>query len=693
MAGNTEFRKTRFASFAAASLAAACIFTASAGTDDARAAPGSPSEHANSWVKKQIGRAPRIIDSVLNAPSDLIVGRQVSEEMGSILQRINARLSAETGTIIKPGRRHGRCGMAAVNKASTIASDAARSRILRGGGAVGIDSLSAAINIPGGILKYAAGETAKKAEAWTYEQIRKSAPEDYTNARTIGPCNVQIRVVWIKKTSEYRFLIAGDCRCNRVKCFLGERAEVKLAKWTVTGAGTITPQVYAGPKNKTMVRFRVGPVRKLAVTANCCGQTYTTGPGSSWAQVPGKPTPAVSTPPTPVTKTPKTPKPPAHGVPAPGYLPVKTPAVPSGKVCSKDLEKLIEEAANARSAANYNMVEARKHQARLDAALSDGKPGVTQWDVDAAAAEYRTRRDAARKAERTFRKILDLEHKPCGSGDSHSMLDRGPANDATGLARGDDEYGDTPRTDPGQAVSLSFAHPAHCRTGRACPMTVRLTNRGTAALTRTLVLQGAFDGMRWASVRRDADNAVCRGAGAGVVCSLAVNTLQPGETVSVRIPGGPRRGSRSHGQACWSLASMATATPHLVQFALTQAGYRPGPVDGVVGPATRRALAAARNDAGLLPGQGSLRDLLAQLMPNLPARADGLSACGTIKVRRPVYRAPASATTHAPEERNPAGAQFLNLLMTGAAIALEADRHHRHHRRHRRHREHRMMAE
>ncbi len=693
MAGHRENRKTRFASFAAAGLALACVFAISAGSDGARAAPRTPSEHANTWVKKQIGRTPRIIDSVLNAPSDLIVGRQVSEEMGKILQRINARLSAETGTIIKPGRRHGRCGMAAVNKASTIASDAARSRILRGGGAVGIDSLSAAINVPGGLLKYAAGETAKKAEAWAYDQIRKSDPEDYTNARTIGPCNVQIRVVWIKKTSEYRFLIAGDCRCNRVKCFLGERAEVKLAKWTVTGGGSITPEVYAGLKNKTMVRFRVGSVRKLAVSANCCGQTYTTGPASSWTQVPGKPTPAVSTPPTPVTKTPKTPKTPAHGVPAPGYLPVKVPAIPTGKLCSRDLEKLIEAAANARANAIYNRIEARKHKARLETALSDGKPGVTQADVDAAATEYGTRRDAERKAERTFRKILELDHKPCGSGDSHSMLDGGPANDATGVARGDDENEDTPRTDPGQAVSLSFAHPAHCRTGRACPMTVRLTNRGTAALTRTLVLQGAFDGMRWTSVRHDANDAVCRGAGAGVVCSLAVNTLQPGETVSVRIPGGPRRGSRSRGQACWSLASMATATPHLVQFALTQAGYRPGPVDGVVGPATRRALAAARNDAGLLPGQGSLRDLLTQLMPNLPARADGLNACGTIKVRRPAHRAPAPETAHVPEERNPAGAQFLNLLMTGAAIALEADRHRRHHRRHRGHRGHGMMAE
>ena len=706
----------------------------------------SADDAADDWVKRQIGRTPRVIDSILGAPNDLLVGRQVSAEMGRIVNRIDARLSSEVGTLIKPKRRHGLCGSAALLKASTIASGAKNSRLFRGAGSAGLDIGSAAVSAPKAFLKYLRGEAYKKAEAWAYTQIRQQDPEDYSTSQTIGKCTVQMRVVWIKASDEYRFFIAGDCQCDRVRCFLGSKRRIALSKWYVYGSGSIVPKLRQARDGKKTVTFNISGVKKIDVVANCCGEgSYTSGPGDSWTGVPPKPgnrtaLPGTATstatpggqPPSGSGKTPSpgsgtTPQPETGkqppsgsapggttpgGTPATGGEPAKDqsgtaspvrkypliaiPDIPPGPLCQEDLDKLIEAASSASFEAQTNFRAAHRAWVTLQVELEAKKAGVTKAMVDAAEEERNRQRKHYTKAGRALQDALKIKAKPCDDKKQQSSVPSSEGtSDGTELASADPDAEES--EDDAQLLTMSLRFPRRCRLGRRCPMSLTLTNESDQPFRNKLLLSGGIEGAGWKRLDRASGDTQCAGAGAGILCAARASEIAAGGSVTFKVPG--VLGSRARGPeatVCWQVIAgdaakggiTAADQPHLFQFALREAGFEPGPVDGRIGRRTREAIARARAAADLPAGQETDGALYQWLLPDLPGSAAGLRACGTLALVRPTQRAqPVQRSESRRRRRNEDQQRVLRRLMRGLAIGLDHAARHGGQRRERRRRE------
>jgi hypothetical protein len=113
--------------------------------------------------------------------------------------------------------------------------------------------------------------------------------------------------------------------------------------------------------------------------------------------------------------------------------------------------------------------------------------------------------------------------------------------------------------------------------------------------------------------------------------------------------GGPGSQGASEPPAAPAAAEMPLAQTELVgraQRLLTELGYQPGPVDGLPGPRTNRAVSAFQGDSGL-PVDGKVsRDLLAQLEA-AQAPSPGPKATGEVAAKEPKPAAaePAPAST------------------------------------------------
>ncbi len=741
-AGFFSRTRQRAAKFLTATLFITVSFLAATHPEEADSRPVKVSEVADKWVERQIGRGPRTIDSVLGAPNDLIAGRQVSETMAGILNKISARLNGQVGTILKPKKSHKFCRAAALRAAATIAKDATRSRQFRGIASVAVDALTGAASAPRGLFKYVRGEAYKKWEQWALKEIRKGGAEDYTSSRKVGPCTVHIRVVWIKKTDEYRYFIAGDCNCNEVRCFYGDKKKVELGRWWVAGNGTVTPKFVQAADGKKEVQFEIGAARKLDVVAKCCGRdrSYTSGPGDSWTGVPprrgytsGLPGHSTSTTTRPGThgsgrngnrgsgrngesgssssgttntsgggtrtgrdgtrtasggngsrtnaggtKGPKT----IAGIPVPGYYQVSVPPVPAGPLCKKDRDALIRKAQAARQKAISNQQVSNSFYFQLLGALGEGKKGVTQAMVDAAETSRNNHRDAARKAERAYEAALKIKVKDCSDKDKQASLpglEGGPADQqaaSTGIP--------VTTTPAAQSLAMSLRFPTHCRSGKRCQMIAVVRNTGTTAYNGTLMVTGEVGGARLGHVNSDRGRTACAGRGRGVVCAASAEGLAPGASVSFTVPASLHTGHRGTANVCFQVASaaMAAVNPHLIQFALRNAGFNPGPVDGQIGPATRRAVAAARDAAGLAPGSDADDALMTSLLPGLPGEAQGLRACGRIAVKGAPRRIARPAPVYEDDYEDDGSAMRNEMLMQMFAIGLDAAMRHRRHRHH-----------
>ncbi len=737
--------RQRAARILSATLFITVSFLAATHPEEADSRPVKVSEVADQWVERQIGRGPRKIDSVLNAPNDLIAGRQVSHTMDKILKRISARLNGQVGTVMRPRKSHKFCRAAALKTAAAIASDAKKSRLLRGAASTGVDTLTGARGAAKDLFKYVRGELYKKWEQWSLTQIRKGGAEDYTLSRSVGPCTVHIRVVWIKKTDEYRYFIAGDCNCKEVRCFYGDGKKVKLGRWWIAGGGKVTPKFFQALDGKKKVRFDVGPAKKLDVVARCCGRnrSYTSGPGDSWTGVPprrgqasGMPGHSTSTTTRPgprgsgrngnrgdgrsgnsgssSTGTTKTPGAGSRtgrdgsrtatggnvsrtstggtkgsntiaGVPVPGYYQVSVPAVPAGPLCKKDRDALVRKARAARQKAISNQQVSNSFYFQMLSALSEGKPGVTQGTVDAAETSRDKHRKAAIKADRAYEAALKIKVKKCGGKDKQASLpgwDADPAGQRTASTAM--PVATTPAV---QSLAMSLRFPSHCRSGKRCQMIAVVRNTGTTSYDGTLMLAGQVGGARLGRVDSERGRTACAGRGRGVVCAAAAEGLAPGASVSFTVPAALHTGYGGTANVCFQVASAATAAgnPHLVQFALRNAGFNPGPVDGRIGPATRRAIAAARDAAGLEPGSDADFSLMASLLPGLPGEARGLRACGRIAVKGAPRRIARPAPVYEDEYEDDGSAMRNEMLMQMFAIGLDAAMRHRRHRHHRNH--------
>lgn len=348
---------------------------------------------ADSWVKDEIGREPYTIDNWLTAPKDLIVGRQVSDTMGGILGRIKDRMNEEEGSFGKPNRRRGPCGAAAVRQASGIAADSGYSQIFR---AIAGNTVEVFGAIPGLIAKTARflGEKAlEEVEKAVRDHFRTQSPEEYTLSKSQEGCSLEMRVIWKKDEEKYKFMILGDCGCNRVRCWNFEDREIPLGRFSVMGEGSVVPRVTQKADGTKEIQFVVGRITSLQVRADCCGEGQTGAQLDAdpyWVNLMPDGTSAAPTTPRPTTgggssrpvtgtsgssggtavTPPATPQPqpinpndPAGiGVRPPEMTePVNVPNVPEGPLCEAEKNALIDAAfaeehkanRNAQLAANY----------------------------------------------------------------------------------------------------------------------------------------------------------------------------------------------------------------------------------------------------------------------------------------------------------------------------------------------------
>lgn len=241
---------------------------------------------ADRWVKDEIGRDPLVADSLLDSVKDFFVGRQVSPVMGGILGRVNEALAQAEGTYGKPNKNRGLCGSAAVRQASGIAADAKHSRMFRSFAGTLQDALGAAVGIPVNAAKWATIEGAKELEKSVGELIAKQQPEDYMLSKSQEGCSIEMRVVWNKANSTYKFTIMGDCGCNNVRCWNFDTREVPLGRWSVSGDGKVTPEVKV-KNGDAEIYFDVSRINgsSLVVNANCC-DAGEFGSMDSWVDMP-----------------------------------------------------------------------------------------------------------------------------------------------------------------------------------------------------------------------------------------------------------------------------------------------------------------------------------------------------------------------------------------------------------------------
>jgi hypothetical protein len=256
-------------------------------------------------------------------------------------------------------------------------------------------------------------------------------------------------VVWVKKTDTYRFTIVGDCGCNKVHCWPGQSSRtVRLAKWSVTGEGKITPKISI-VKGKPVVSFTIGAPR-IVVNANCCGTPDAENKGY-WMEPPKRDTSTSvpTTPQRPVTprnpgssSTAKTPKPsqPTPKQPEsprnPRMIPVDIPKLPTGSVCRHDLDALYESLVKARETANANAIKAAKAKTLLQLAFDAGEPGVTQAMIDAAEQLKKTwfRKEAAIRKLLQEAGSLKIEENCKKQNPGHSSVPQTPQEETSSAA-------------------------------------------------------------------------------------------------------------------------------------------------------------------------------------------------------------------------------------------------------------------
>ncbi len=220
--------------------------------------------------------------NVFNLLKKYLIGAEVSDQMGLILRKIDAKLNhiikMKDGRTIKEKKGIGRqrmCTDAALNAAKSLSTQAVRSRTLRGAGTIGIDIIETLSSFPTKIVESIRGEIVSqlkaKLESQLSEYMKQLDPELYTNSKP-KPCDTQLRVVWNRRAGTYSYIFTGDCKCqpmwpDGIKSH--SRPRIQLRTFMITGEGMIGqfPKISKDRKKIELVFNAKKP--SLNVTANC----------------------------------------------------------------------------------------------------------------------------------------------------------------------------------------------------------------------------------------------------------------------------------------------------------------------------------------------------------------------------------------------------------------------------------------
>jgi peptidoglycan hydrolase-like protein with peptidoglycan-binding domain len=209
------------------------------------------------------------------------------------------------------------------------------------------------------------------------------------------------------------------------------------------------------------------------------------------------------------------------------------------------------------------------------------------------------------------------------------------------------------REQPPTDLAISKTAPAGCSAGGDCRFELSVSNVGGQPFGGTLAINDTLSASGARLLRTDGGLA-CERRGGAYACTAPDVNLAPGARrsfgIAFALPDTAAGGSL---QNCAALnwprrpepAAFSAEEIRTVQAALNRKGYAAGPVDGLIGPGTRNAIAEARDDFGLPPGQGLDRAFVARLLGHPPAEiADSNPAndraCVTITVAKPLKCGP-----------------------------------------------------
>lgn len=149
-----------------------------------------------------------------------------------------------------------------------------------------------------------------------------------------------------------------------------------------------------------------------------------------------------------------------------------------------------------------------------------------------------------------------------------------------------------------------------CALGQRCRFVFTVINRGNGRFAAPVTIRTDARPRRLSLIRAGGPNWTCNPAGGQLACRHRNASLAPGErsrfTVDAYVPPSIRRPRlRVCAEVDWRRAGAMKARNRVVQQILNAEGYDVGRPDGIVGPATRSAIARLQADEGL-PVTGEL---------------------------------------------------------------------------------------
>ena len=568
-------------------------------------------------------------------------------------------------------QRRGRCQRAAANMAYYAASQV--NRVLSGAARTLINVLESTVAAPAiverlvaSVSRTAANSILEAIKAKIQEELTKALKnykiETFFKSFSTPKCKIIMRVIWNKARGRFRFVILGDCHCNRV-AWRGRRT-VKLAHWSVVGSGTAR---WIGEEAEKKVEGKLTPrstirgrprVRRIRVKAACCnnrGAVCIPRDGDPWDFAP-KPErrklrkPRARGGERPIGSTRRVPagggerpvgstrRVPAGGGERPAgstrRVPrdvvsgdplgtddgkIEIPEIPEGPLCPRHKEEIIEAAGNA-----YFRAKERCRALERDyeeAANSEEDKRQIKAKLDAA---YELRE----RAEKALKKSYNIpEAKECpkaASTDSHTMAPIG--------------------SDKKTALAMAAANTGNCKSRSGCVVKVTFNNTGPSLIAGVLPLVMQAD-TTIVSLEAREKEWVCATYKRNMSCYHEGFSLGPGEstslTLSIRFGGRPGRhkicfrvpdeGDDERSEDNAKGASDDRGLVMIIQQVLRRLNYKAGVIDGIAGERTYSALENLLGDKCPVPYMMGYWEIANALFEGALLTADSEQHCVAIK--------------------------------------------------------------
>lgn len=383
-------------------------------------------KYADGWTEERRGDRDwkqRATEQLTSGPVDRFFGPSADGAVKGILDRIIGHVEG-----MYEQRRHP-CLAAAVNQAHTQTLVIGRQEVMRGatdmlfsaaGGAAGGRNLAEALGqrLFDQIKDKLTEQALDKFKSEMRDRMKAGSPVYYRSSDSRGNCTTAFRLVWDKSAERYEFLFAGDCQCDAVSC--GKQGgTARLRRWTLTGWGTVVPQIDQLQDGSKRISFAIGLPRDVTLTADCCGQgdnrfrmQPATGAGNAWvgftpprAQPPVQPdrpqtggTPAAGT----GTATPQSGTTPA---PAPAIRPrparIEVPVVPDRPMTEAELEALGEQVSATYERAQFANQEAVRRLDELE------EQGASAEDIREAEGDVEATEDIRKRTRAALDQVLE----------------------------------------------------------------------------------------------------------------------------------------------------------------------------------------------------------------------------------------------------------------------------------------------